>query len=248
GRRPRRHHRRRRHPRLVHHLPSPLPAHPAPGPTVPRRRRPAAGGRVGDPGGRRLGPVTSGPGAPRCCDAERLGTKEHAVNDRAGPRTHRHHPHAHRARRRPLGVGAAALVLTAASAALFSLAGPVSLAGAASAQTAPPTQTGQAAQVGGRSVPAVTSPCTATAADETAWVECTLSHMTVAQKVGQMFVVNGFGATATDSTPIDVGANQAIYGPGVSTIGDIVDTYDPGGFIYFAWSNGLTDPTTVAEL
>jgi len=139
-------------------------------------------------------------------------------------------------------------VLTAASAALFSLAGPVSLAGAASAQTAPPTQTGQAAQVGGRSVPAVTSPCTATAADETAWVECTLSHMTVAQKVGQMFVVNGFGATATDSTPIDVGANQAIYGPGVSTIGDIVDTYDPGGFIYFAWSNGLTDPTTVAEL
>ena len=126
----------------------------------------------------------------------------------------------------------AVLVLGASVGGLFSL-------GPAAAQ-APQTST--------RSVPAVTSPCAADVGNESGWVNCMLGQMTVAQKVGQMFVVNGYGTTATDTTPTDVAANQQLYGPGVSTISDLIDTYHPGGIVYFGWSNGLTDPTTVAQL
>ncbi|HVX22442.1 MAG TPA: glycoside hydrolase family 3 N-terminal domain-containing protein [Acidimicrobiales bacterium] len=132
---------------------------------------------------------------------------------------------------------AAALAATAGTAAALATAGPVA---AATPQAGP--------QAGPRSAPAVPSPCAADAGSEPDWVGCMLGHMTVAQKVGQLFVVNAYGTSATDSTAADVQANQQLYGPSVSTIGDLIDTYDPGGIIYFNWSNGLTDPTAVAEL
>ena len=95
---------------------------------------------------------------------------------------------------------------------------------------------------------AAASPCQSSVADEAGWVSCMLSHMTVAQKVGQLFVINAYGTTATDNSSANVAANQALYGPGVHTIQDLINTYDPGGIIYFDWSNGLTDPTTIAQL
>ena len=95
---------------------------------------------------------------------------------------------------------------------------------------------------------AAASPCQSSVADEAAWVGCMLSHMTVAQKVGQLFVVNAYGTTATDNSSANVAANHALYGSGVSTIQDLINTYDPGGIIYFNWSNGLTDPTAIAQL
>ena len=101
----------------------------------------------------------------------------------------------------------------------------------------------------GESTPAGAVPsCSSVADDETSWVSCMLSNMTVAQKVGQMFVLNAYGTTATDTTPANVAANHILYGAGISTVQDLINSYDPGGIIYFNWSNGLTDPTTVAEL
>jgi beta-N-acetylhexosaminidase len=73
-------------------------------------------------------------------------------------------------------------------------------------------------------------------------------QMTVAEKVGQLFVVNAYGTSAADTTPANVQANQDLYGPNVSTIQDLVDTYDPGGIIYFSWANGLSAPSQVAQL
>ncbi len=91
-------------------------------------------------------------------------------------------------------------------------------------------------------------PCAAAASNQQAWVECMLGQMTLEQKVGQLFVVNGFGDSVDSPKPADAAANRAVYGPQISTIEDLINRYQPGGIVYFAWSNELTDPAQVNEL
>ncbi len=90
--------------------------------------------------------------------------------------------------------------------------------------------------------------CGAVAGSRTAWVNCMLGQMSVPQRVGEMFMVNAYGTSATDTSPSAVAANQALYGPGVSTIADLIRTYPIGGLIYFTWANGLTSPEQVVGL
>src|SRR5438046_1745481 len=47
---------------------------------------------------------------------------------------------------------------------------------------------------------------------ENSWVNATLGSMTLEQKVGQLFVVNCFGASVRDPDPAAVKANQQAYG------------------------------------
>jgi len=106
---------------------------------------------------------------------------------------------------------------------------------------------GAAPSAGGASVAAAPG-CGTVAGSETAWVACMLARMSLAEKVSELFMIDAYGTSATDTSPAAVAANQALYGPGVSTIQDVISTYHPGGIIYFTWSNGLTDPHQVVGL
>lgn len=69
-----------------------------------------------------------------------------------------------------------------------------------------------------------------------------MSGMSLAAKVGQMFVSYVYGTSATTPDP----RNVALYG--VDTGAAAVATYHLGGVIYFTWSNTLTDPMLIAGL
>ncbi|MFD2083479.1 beta-N-acetylhexosaminidase [Actinopolymorpha cephalotaxi] len=69
-----------------------------------------------------------------------------------------------------------------------------------------------------------------------------IASMTVAEKVGQLFVNVVYGATAHTSDA----NNTRLYG--VATPAEVVAKYHLGGVIYFTWSNNLVDPVQVAGL
>ena len=64
--------------------------------------------------------------------------------------------------------------------------------------------------------------------------------MTLRQKVGQLFVINGYGESVQDTNPQMVAFNKQYYG--VSTIKQLIQKYQPGGIIYFNWTNNLQSP------
>jgi beta-N-acetylhexosaminidase len=81
---------------------------------------------------------------------------------------------------------------------------------------------------------------------EREWIRQTLARMTLKERVGQLFVVNGFGTGLHDRSPEAVKFNRQFYG--VSDIAQLIRKFNPGGIIYFDWSNGLEDPTKIAGL
>ena len=78
------------------------------------------------------------------------------------------------------------------------------------------------------------------------WVERTLAHMTLREKVGQLFVINGYGQSVQDPNPQMVAFNKQYYG--VSTIKQLIQKYQPGGIIYFNWTNNLQSPQQIVGL
>ena len=70
--------------------------------------------------------------------------------------------------------------------------------------------------------------------------------MTLDEKVGQLFEINGFGAGIRDKSPQMVKLNRQFYG--VSNMAQLIRKFKPGGIIYFDWSNKLEDPRKVAAL
>ncbi|MFI7597471.1 glycoside hydrolase family 3 protein [Actinoplanes sp. NPDC049681] len=66
--------------------------------------------------------------------------------------------------------------------------------------------------------------------------------MSLAEKVGQMFVSYVYGRTADTASP----ANVSLYG--VATPAEVVAKYHLGGVIYFTWSDNLADPGQIAGL
>jgi beta-N-acetylhexosaminidase len=81
---------------------------------------------------------------------------------------------------------------------------------------------------------------------ETRWVERTLAHMTLREKVGQLFVINGYGESIRDTNPQMVEFNKQYYG--VSNIQQLIRKYHPGGIIYFNWTNNLLNPPQIVAL
>jgi beta-N-acetylhexosaminidase len=76
-----------------------------------------------------------------------------------------------------------------------------------------------------------------------------LQHMTLEEKVGQLFVVEVFGQDANTVSPAMAARNQALYG--VDTPADVIDKYKPGGVIYFDARRGpdnLHNPRQIATL
>ncbi|MEZ5076934.1 MAG: glycoside hydrolase family 3 protein [Solirubrobacterales bacterium] len=81
---------------------------------------------------------------------------------------------------------------------------------------------------------------------ERQFIRQSLERMTLEEKVGQLFVVNGFGSSVHDRDPEMVRLNRRFYG--VSNIAQLIRKFNPGGIIYFDWSNGLEEPEQVARL
>jgi beta-N-acetylhexosaminidase len=76
-----------------------------------------------------------------------------------------------------------------------------------------------------------------------------LRHMSVRDKVGQLFVVEVYGQDATTVSPAMAARNQALYG--VSTPAEVIAKYRPGGVIYFDARRGpdnVQNPRQIATL
>ena len=86
----------------------------------------------------------------------------------------------------------------------------------------------------------------AASAPDDDWVETTLAEMTLEEKVGQLFMTNVYGSTADTQDPADVADNQKLYG--VDNAEQLIDRYQPGGIIYFAWTNSVQNPDQIAGL
>ena len=78
------------------------------------------------------------------------------------------------------------------------------------------------------------------------WVESTLASMTLEEKVGQLFMTHVYGQTADTQVPAYVKANQALYG--VDNGQQLMDEYQVGGIIYFAWTDSVKNPQQIAGL
>jgi beta-N-acetylhexosaminidase len=77
----------------------------------------------------------------------------------------------------------------------------------------------------------------------------TIRHMTLREKVGQLFVVEVYGQDADTVSAEAAAENQALYG--VETPAQVIDKYQPGGVIYFDTGRGadnLRNPRQIATL
>ncbi|MFF3649653.1 glycoside hydrolase family 3 protein [Streptomyces sp. NPDC002181] len=73
-----------------------------------------------------------------------------------------------------------------------------------------------------------------------------VAGMSLAEKVGQLFVSRAYGHSATDPEPADAEQNQKLFG--VRTAAELVSRYHLGGIIYFSWAHNTRDPQQIAEL
>ncbi|MFV2114849.1 glycoside hydrolase family 3 protein [Micromonospora sp. LOL_025] len=81
---------------------------------------------------------------------------------------------------------------------------------------------------------------------EHGWVTSTLRHMSLTQKVGQLFATYVYGGDATEPSAADRAANRAAFG--VETPAEVVDEFRLGGVCYFSWSHNLDSPRQIATL
>lgn len=73
-----------------------------------------------------------------------------------------------------------------------------------------------------------------------------VAEMSLAEKVGQLFVSRAYGHSATDPDPEDAAQNQRLFG--VRTAAELVSRYHLGGVIYFAWAHNTRSPRQIADL
>jgi beta-N-acetylhexosaminidase len=73
-----------------------------------------------------------------------------------------------------------------------------------------------------------------------------VQRMTLEEKVGQLFVMRVFGASATDPDPADAAANRVDMG--VENAEELIARYHLGGIVYFAWAHNTRDPHQIADL
>ncbi|MGA4931745.1 glycoside hydrolase family 3 protein [Streptomyces incarnatus] len=94
---------------------------------------------------------------------------------------------------------------------------------------------------------ALTMPATARAAtpDERR-LKALISRMSLQEKVGQLFVMRVYGASATSPDQADIDANLDELG--VRTAAELIQKYRVGGIIYFTWAHNTQDPHQIADL
>ncbi|MFJ6939004.1 glycoside hydrolase family 3 protein [Streptomyces sp. NPDC101132] len=78
------------------------------------------------------------------------------------------------------------------------------------------------------------------------WLLRLVARMSLAEKVGQLFVSRVYGHSATDPEPADAEKNLAQFG--VRTAAEVVRRYHLGGVVYFAWAHNTREPAQIAGL
>lgn len=73
-----------------------------------------------------------------------------------------------------------------------------------------------------------------------------IARMSLAEKVGQLFVMRVYGHSATAPDQADIDANLTEIG--VRTAAELIEKYHVGGIIYFAWAHNTRDPHQIAAL
>ncbi|MEU9300286.1 glycoside hydrolase family 3 N-terminal domain-containing protein [Streptomyces sp. NPDC048269] len=73
-----------------------------------------------------------------------------------------------------------------------------------------------------------------------------VERMSLAEKVGQLFVSRVYGHAAADPDPADAEKNHELFG--VRTAAEVVSRYHLGGVIYFAWAHNTRTPHQIATL
>ncbi|MFE6845097.1 glycoside hydrolase family 3 protein [Streptomyces sp. NPDC057686] len=73
-----------------------------------------------------------------------------------------------------------------------------------------------------------------------------VAGMSLAEKVGQLFVSRAYGHSATDPDAADAEQNLKLFG--VRTAAELVGRYHLGGIIYFSWAHNTRAPQQIAEL
>ncbi|GGO88751.1 glycoside hydrolase family 3 protein [Wenjunlia tyrosinilytica] len=89
-------------------------------------------------------------------------------------------------------------------------------------------------------------PAFAAAGGHRAKAAALVRRMSLEEKVGQLFVMRVYGASATRPAPEDVAANQQEIG--VADAAELIAKYHVGGIIYFAWAHNTHDPHQIADL
>ncbi len=75
-------------------------------------------------------------------------------------------------------------------------------------------------------------------------IEALIAGMSLDEKIGQMTWTHVYGSSADDTSM--AASNQERYG--VNTPGEVVEKYNLGGVLYFAWSGNTNNPQQVAGL
>ncbi|MGW5605472.1 glycoside hydrolase family 3 protein [Streptomyces sp. NPDC003753] len=73
-----------------------------------------------------------------------------------------------------------------------------------------------------------------------------ISHMSLEEKAGQLFVMRVYGHSATTPDQADIDANLKEIG--VRTAAELIARYRVGGIIYFTWAHNTRGPRQIAEL
>ncbi|WP_328538667.1 glycoside hydrolase family 3 protein [Streptomyces sp. NBC_00344] len=73
-----------------------------------------------------------------------------------------------------------------------------------------------------------------------------VSHMSIEEKIGQLFVMRVYGHSATAPDQVDIDANLREIG--VRNAAELIATYHVGGIIYFTWAHNTRDPQQIAAL
>ncbi|MED1202278.1 glycoside hydrolase family 3 protein [Heyndrickxia acidicola] len=76
------------------------------------------------------------------------------------------------------------------------------------------------------------------------WVKEKLRHMSVEEKVGQLFIIHAYGKTPDDPAYEETNLNDKRGG---ATFKDIIEKYHIGGVIYFNWSQNIGTPLDAAQ-
>lgn len=77
------------------------------------------------------------------------------------------------------------------------------------------------------------------------WIQSKIQHMTLEEKVGQLFIVHVYGESAEDPAyeAMNLSKNR-----GGKNFREVIEKYKLGGVIYFNWSQNITVPAKPAQV
>jgi len=76
------------------------------------------------------------------------------------------------------------------------------------------------------------------------WIQSKLQHITLEEKIGQLFIVHVYGKTPTDPNyeTINLNSNR-----GGKNFKEVIEKYHVGGVIYFNWTDNVLTPLDAAQ-